>query len=71
MSRYPYTEACDAIRVVAGGTPIDGMDGAKSPHLSRADASEVRAYIASAIGMDDHELACKIADYARTQESKP
>ncbi|SFB20091.1 hypothetical protein SAMN04244571_01769 [Azotobacter beijerinckii] len=36
-----------------------------SPKLSRSDASQVRQFIAAAIGMPDDELAKKIADHAR------
>jgi hypothetical protein len=39
------------------------------PTLSRSQASQVRSVIARAIGMDDEELARKIADYARAQEN--
>jgi hypothetical protein len=34
--------------------------------FSRSEASQIRAFIAKAIGMDDFELACKIADYKRS-----
>lgn len=66
MSRYPYTEACDFIRQF-GGT-YDADVGCVLPSLSRSDASQIRQAIAKAIGMDDEELAKKIADYARIQE---
>jgi hypothetical protein len=62
-SRYPYTYACDYMRVYGG----DGMQGT---NLSRGDASQIRRAIAAAIGMDDHELACKIADYYIENEEK-
>ncbi|HBO3494046.1 hypothetical protein P3805_33455 [Pseudomonas aeruginosa] len=55
-SRYPYTYACDFIRLVAGY----GEGGTK---LSRGDASQIRARIAEIIGMKDEELAKKIADH--------
>lgn len=54
-SRYPYTYAADALRQVAGFS-----EG--SSKLSRADASQIRSFIASAIGMDDEALAKLIAD---------
>lgn len=60
MSRYPYTEACDAMRQQT----VDPF-GPQTCDLSRAQASQIRKYIAGVIGMDDHELACKIADFAK------
>ena len=56
MSRHPYTHAADYIRSLAGYN----SQGAK---LSRSDASQIRSGIATAIGMDDHELAIKLSDY--------
>lgn len=58
MSRYPYTIACDALREIP--ERVNGI----SPAISRSDASRIRSFIAEAIGMDDHELARKIADHA-------
>jgi len=55
-SRYPYTYACDLIR----------MKGPTGPHgtmLARADASQVRKLFAEVLGMDDQELAERLADY--------
>ncbi|MEE4460765.1 hypothetical protein V2S84_01220 [Azotobacter chroococcum] len=60
MSRYPYTEACDAMRSVSGI-----QENGISPKLSRCDASQVRQFIAAALEMPDEELAKKIADHAR------
>jgi len=37
-----------------------GENGSK---LSRSDASRIRGGIALALGMDDDELACRLADY--------
>lgn len=54
-SRYPYTYAADALRTVAGFS-----EG--STKISRYDASQIRAFIAKAIGMDDENLAKLIAD---------
>jgi hypothetical protein len=54
-SRYPYTYACDFIRR-AGPANYSGVV------LSRSNASQIRMVISEAIGMDDHELACKLAD---------
>lgn len=62
MSRYPYTEACDALRAQTEFKHGLGVT------FSRSEASQVRSFIAMAIGMDDHELARKIADYARNLE---
>lgn len=61
MNRYPYTIACDAIRMSVYHE--DDWAG-RSPTPSRADAARIRQFIAKAIGMDDEELARKIADYA-------
>lgn len=65
MSRYPYTIACDAIRVSVYSEDDWAHRGTS---ISRADASRIRQFIAAAIGMDDEELARKIADYANAQE---
>ncbi|WP_186187926.1 hypothetical protein [Burkholderia gladioli] len=66
VSRYPYTEACDYIR--AHVTDYDETLGVRVPTISRSQASLARLAIARALGMDDEELARKIADYARSQE---
>lgn len=63
-SRYPYTYACDFIRM-AGPVSSDGVI------LSRSDASQICQHIANALGMDDHELACKLADAELARESNP
>jgi len=55
-TRYPYTYAADYMRSLAGY----GENGSK---LSRSDASRIRGGIALALGMDDDELACRLADY--------
>ncbi|WP_186252237.1 hypothetical protein [Burkholderia gladioli] len=66
MSRYPYTEACDYIR---GKTAeYSELHGIVIPTLSRSQASQVRSVIARVLGMDDEELARKIADFARAEE---
>lgn len=62
-SRYPYTYAADYVRGLAGY----GEGGTK---LSRSDASQVRSGIAAAIGMDDAELARKLADYYKANEAE-
>lgn len=60
-SRYPYTYAADYVRGLAGY----GEGGTK---LSRGDASQVRQGIAAALGMDDAELARKLADYYKANQ---
>lgn len=50
-TRYPYTYACDLIRSFVG------------PGLSRSHAAQIRQGIAEAIGMEDSELAGKLADH--------
>ena len=60
--RYPYTYSCDLIR---RGGPID-RGGVV---LSRSDASRIRGLIAEALGMDDYELACRLADAQLEYES--
>lgn len=59
MSRYPYTEAYDALRII----PEKSEDGI-SVKLSRSDTAQIVKYIAESIGMEDELLACKIADHA-------
>jgi hypothetical protein len=63
-SRYPYTYACDFIRAA-------GPVGSEGVVLSRSDASQIRQSIAGALGMDDHELACKLADAQLVNEENP
>ncbi|MDN7814856.1 hypothetical protein [Burkholderia vietnamiensis] len=63
MSKYPYTEAADFIR--GRVTDFDERLGIRVPTISRSEASQARQAIALALGMDDAELAKKIADYAR------
>jgi hypothetical protein len=60
-SRYPYTYACDYLRMF-GGADKSGV------RLSRLDASRIREAVAKAIGMDDEELAKKLADYYLANE---
>lgn len=64
MSRYPYTEAYDALRSKTEYKPDHGLT------FSRSEAAQVVKYIAEAIGMDNELLACMIADYARQQENR-
>jgi hypothetical protein len=63
-SRYPYTYSCDFIRR-AGPISSEGVV------LSRADASKIRRQIALALGMDDRELACKLADAQLVHQENP
>ena len=60
-TRYPYTYAADYVRNLAGY----GEQGTK---LSRSDASHIRIGIATALGMDDAELARKLADHYKANE---
>jgi hypothetical protein len=63
-TRYPYTYACDFIRM-AGPVNSSGVV------LSRSDASQICHVIAAALDMDNHELACKLADAELANESNP
>jgi hypothetical protein len=60
-SRYPYTYAADFIRT-------HGPVSSEGVVLSRSDASQIRQAIAEAIGMDDGELAVKLADQQLADE---
>lgn len=60
-ARFPYTYSADYIRSLAGY----GEGGTK---ISRADASQIRTGIAEVIGMDDAELACKLAEHFKKNE---
>ena len=63
MSRHPYTYAADYIRQFS---PI----GPNGVVLSRADASQIRQGIARALGMDDHEMACRLSEYFQANENE-
>lgn len=65
MSRYPYTEAYDALRARTEWKPEKGIT------FSRSDAAQVCEYIAEALGMDREELIKKIADHSRALEVGP
>ena len=54
-SRYPYTYACDYLRMKICNDYDKGI-------ISRSAASQARSIIAETIGFDDRELACKLAD---------
>lgn len=62
-SRYPYTYCADYICSVAGY----GENGTK---LSRCDAGQIRKAFANILGISDHELACKIADYYKQNQEE-
>jgi hypothetical protein len=55
--RYPYTIACDFMREIVG------------PDCSRSQASQLRTILADLAGVDDHEMACRIADKAIKEQS--
>lgn len=54
-SRYPYTYCADYLRMEIGDDYGKGLP-------SRAAMSRAKALIAEAIGMDEEELAKKVAD---------
>lgn len=66
MSRYPYTIACDAIRMAAVDPHCE-----EGPKLSRSEASAIRSFIAKCIDMPDDELARRIADRCAPELSEP
>lgn len=61
--RYPYTYACDYIRGLAGY-------GKGGTNISRGEASAIITGIAQAIGINDEELARKLADYYKANEEE-
>jgi len=63
-SRYPYTYAADFIRSY-------GPFSAEGVVLSRSDASKIREAIAKALGIDDEELAKKLADAELANNQDP
>lgn len=63
MSRYPYTEAYDALRARTEWKPGQGIT------LSRSETAQIVKFIAEALGMDNEKLAEKIADHARSTET--
>lgn len=65
MSRYPHTEAYDAIRAVTEWKSGQGIT------FSRSEAAQVVKFIAQSINISPEELVKKIADYARAEECKP
>ncbi len=63
-SRYPYTYSCDFIRSL-GPVSTGGVV------LSRSDASQIHQGIAQALGIEDDELARKLADAQLENQSDP
>ena len=63
-SRYPYTYAADFIRSY-------GPVSAEGVVLNRSDASKIREAIAKALGIDDEELAKKLADAELADNQDP
>ena len=55
--RYPYTDACDVVRIWAGSNE----DG--SSRLSRSNARHLISNMASVMGVECRDLARKLADY--------
>lgn len=64
MSRYPYTEAYDALREAA-----TDLYARETNPPSRAETAKIVAYIADVIGFTKEDLASRIADYARSQKA--
>lgn len=60
-TRYPYTYAGDLIRHWAGY----GDTGTK---ISRSDASQIRQGVAKVLGMDDEDLAKRLADFYKANQ---
>ena len=55
-SRYPYTYACEYLRVKIQSSSYDGK------LISRSEASAARKTIADAMGLDDRSVAEALAD---------
>lgn len=62
-TRFPYTYASDYIRSIAGYANGNAI-------LSRSEASKIITGIAKAIGIDDIELAIKLAEYYQLNEDE-
>lgn len=62
-TRYPYTHACDYIRMIAGYN----THGTK---ISRSDASNIRQEMSKILGIDDEEMANRLADYYLENKDK-
>lgn len=52
---YPYTYAADYLRMKIGDDYGKGL-------ISRAAAAHAKALIAEVMGIDEREVACKLAD---------
>lgn len=63
--RYPYTYAYDYIREIVGV----GDDG--SIKISRSDASQIVSVLADLVGLDNEEMAKRIADRYLEKVGKP
>lgn len=66
-SRYPYTFACDYVRMHV--SDIDVRLGIPLPTISRSQASQAIGVIATALGMEKEELAKRLADAYIAQEA--
>lgn len=56
-----FTRACDLIRSIAGNHSETEVG-----KLSRSDASRIRMTISSVLGLDDMEVAKKLADHYKS-----
>lgn len=54
-SRYPYTYAADYLREKVGNDHDNGL-------MSRSAASQARSVIAEVLGLEDADVAQKLAD---------
>jgi hypothetical protein len=54
-SRYPYTYSADYLRMKIGDDYGKGL-------ISRAAAAHANMLIAKVMGVDEREIACKLAD---------
>jgi hypothetical protein len=61
MSRHPYTHAADFIRSL-------GPVGDSGVVLSRSDATQIMRGIAESLGIDAHELACRLSDHFQANQ---
>lgn len=62
-TRYPYTYACDLIRMLVGYNN-------KGTKLSRSDASSIRSFFSDILELNDYEVASKLANYYLENEEK-
>ena len=54
-TRYPYTYCADYLRIKVGDDCGRGL-------ISRSTAAQIKSVIADAIGMDEEELARRVAE---------